>query len=331
MKRLLLHARSYERISEQLAGLSDQLSVATMADDGVLRLDGREVSPEEAAVDAAWTNADAFFSPAVRAFMAAVLKSPKLAWVQTGSAGVEAPVFSAIVNKGAVLTTTHVQAVGIADYVLWGVLDHWQRGPERRAAQAEARWEKLSFREIRDSHWLIVGFGAIGQETAARARAFGGRVTGVRRSAGGHPLADAMTSDWRAALPEADVVVLSLPLNRDTARMAGAEAFAAMKPGSILVNVGRGGLVDEPALLAALDRGTPEHAVLDVTDVEPLPPQSPLWRHPRVTLTGHTSGLGSGVTARADQVFLANLRRWIAGEPLEGIMPAAEVLASAVR
>jgi phosphoglycerate dehydrogenase-like enzyme len=184
VKRLLLHARSYERISEQLAGLSDQLSVATMADDGVLRLDGREVSPEEAAVDAAWTNADAFFSPAVRAFMAAVLKSPEAGVGADGSAGVEAPVFSAIVNKGAVLTTTHVQAVGIADYVLWGVLDHWHRGPERRAAQAEARWEKLSFRE---DQGLALADRRLRRDragTAARARAFGGRVTGVRRSAG---------------------------------------------------------------------------------------------------------------------------------------------------
>jgi phosphoglycerate dehydrogenase-like enzyme len=138
-----------------------------------------------------------------------------------------------------------------------------------------------------------------------------------------------MRTDWREALPEADVVVLSLPLSKATAGMAGAEAFAAMKAGSLFVNVGRGGLVDETALLAALDRGAPEHAVLDVTAVEPLPGDSALWSHPRITLTGHTSGVGSGVAARGDQVFLANLKRWLAGEPLQGVMPAAEVLASA--
>jgi phosphoglycerate dehydrogenase-like enzyme len=327
LKRLLIYKASYDRLRAEIDGVPGVAPVLMDAD-GRLTLDGAEVSPEAADAEAAWANNDVFVSPAVRAYMTAVLKSPRLAWVQSGGAGFENPVFAAIVRKGATLTTTHVQAVGIADYVLWGVLDRWQRGPERRANQVAVRWERLPFRDVRDSRWLIVGFGTIGQETAARARAFGAHVTGVRRTPGEHPLADAMVADWREALPAADVVVLSLPLSRETARMADATAFAAMKPGAVFVNVGRGGLVDEAALLAALDRGTPEHAVLDVFDAEPLPADSPFWSHPRVVVTAHTSGNGSTASARADAVFLANLRSFAAGEALDGAVTADEVLAS---
>jgi len=98
--------------------------------------------------------------------------------------------------------------------------------------------------------------------------------------------------------------------------MADAAFFAAMKPGSVLVNVGRGGLVEEAALLAGLEAGAPEHALLDVFQTEPLPDDSPFWAHPKVSLTAHASAFGSGQTARNDALFLENLRRRIAGEAL---------------
>jgi len=112
------------------------------------------------------------------------------------------------------------------------------------------------------------------------------------------------------------VVVLAAPLNADTEGLADAAFFAAMKPGSMLVNVGRGALADEAALLAALAKGVPEHAVLDVFAAEPLPRDSPFWDHPRVTVSAHASAFGDGQAARNDAIFLENLRRRLTGAAL---------------
>jgi phosphoglycerate dehydrogenase-like enzyme len=215
----------------------------------------------------------------------------------------------------------------MSEYVLATVLDHFQRGADRRKAQAAREWARLPFREVAGSHWLIVGFGAIGQEVARRAKSFGAHITGVRRSKGSHALADALVAPagLAEALARADVVVLSLPLMPATENLVDAKFLAAMKKGSLLVNVGRGGLVDEDALLAALDRGVPEHAILDVFRTEPLPADSPFWNHQRVTLTGHASAIGSGLEARTDALFVENLERYLRGAPLLNEASAEDV------
>ena len=246
------------------------------------------------------------------------MKSKVLTWLQSGGAGFEHPMFAGLIERGVRLTNSHAQAESIAEYVLAGVLDHYQRGPVRRAAQVAGNWRRIHFREVLGTHWLIIGFGAIGQATAARARAFGARVTGVRRSPGSHPHADAIAApDQALALaPGADVVVLSPPLTDETRNFVDARFLAAMKPGSVLVNVGRGALVDEVALLAALDRGAPGHALLDVFATEPLPADSRFWTHPRVSLTAHTSGFTDGQEQRNDELFVDNLGRYLRGEAL---------------
>ena len=328
MYRALIYEPSLQRIGGQIPPGSD-LELYVMAKDGTIWREGARVSPEDCAPHIGWTNVDLFGDAPIRAYVSALLKSPNLAWVQSGAAGFDDPIFRRIVEKGALLTTNHSQSVGISEYVLAAVLDHFQRGPERRAAQAKTQWARLPFREVAGSNWLIIGFGAIGQAVGRKARAFEAQVTGVRRARGDHPAADAMATPDK--IPEllgaADVVVLSTPLSSATAKMADATFFAAMKPGAVLVNVGRGGLVDEPALLAALDRGAPAHAVLDVFATEPLPADSPFWRHPGVALTGHASALGTGLGARGDAVFLANLARFLAGEPLSNVETAETVLA----
>jgi phosphoglycerate dehydrogenase-like enzyme len=326
MVRVLLYEPAYRRIEQRLSGLGGGVEPLLMARDGTIRLNGQAISAELAAPEVGWAANDLYGGP-IREYMVTLLKSPKLGWVQSGAAGFDNPVFAQIVAKGARLTTNHAQAIGMAEYVLANVIDHFQRGPERRKAQSDRDWARLPYREVMGSRWLIVGFGAIGQEVARRARAFGAHITGVRRRQNAHELADAIIApdDAISALGNADVVVLSLPLNQHTEAMVGDRFLAAMKRGSLLVNVGRGGLVDEEALLAALDRGTPEHAILDVFRNEPLPKESRFWHHPRVRLTGHASAIGSGLTARSDEFFVENLRRYLGGQPLLNEAKPSEV------
>jgi phosphoglycerate dehydrogenase-like enzyme len=119
-----------------------------------------------------------------------------------------------------------------------------------------------------------------------------------------------------ASLEDADVVVLAVPLVPQTANLVDAAFIGRMKVGSILVNVSRGAVVDEAALLQGLTAGRPEHAVLDVCSVEPLPTEHPFWKHPQIALTPHSAGMGSGLVARSDTLFLENLQRFAAGAPL---------------
>ena len=315
--RLLIHEASWRRLKDRLSAVHG-VEPVIMDGSGALSLGETPVAIDEAALEAAWTNNDVWFGGNAREFAVAILKSPTVKWMQSGAAGFDNPMFGQLVQRGVRLTTSHGQAVGMADYVLWGVLDHLQRGPERRAAQAAHDWKRMLFRDLASTHWVVIGFGAIGAGVGRRARAFGARVTGVRRDQAPHPDADAIAAprELPRLLPEADVVVLAAPLTPETRGLVDAGFVAAMTPRSVLVNVGRGGLVDEAALLAGLERGAPAHAILDVFQTEPLPADSPFWDHPRVTLTAHASGASDGQPARNDELFLENLRRYVAGEPL---------------
>lgn len=329
MTPILLFEPSYRRLDARIAQHAAQLDLLLMQPDGVITRNGAPVPVDEARPEIGWLNTDLFGAPVGRDYMVALLKSPALRWVQSAAAGFEKPIFAEIVRRGAILTTNHSHSIGISEYVLSTVLDHFQRGPDRRKAQAEHRWAPTPYREVAGSNWLIIGFGSIGQDVALRARAFGATVVGVRRSASVHPLADVTVSPEQIAtfLPEADVVVMSLPLSFGSVDMVDAKFLAAMKAASVFVNVGRGGLVDEAALLEALDRGRPERAILDVFRTEPLQPDSRFWQHPRVTLTPHASPMGSGLSARSDALFLDNLGRFLNGETLVNAVSASEVLA----
>ena len=264
--------------------------------------------------DIAWATTDLFDAGTARDFFVAVLKSERLRWMQSPAAGLDAPVWPSLLERGVRLTTSHVQAISIAEFVVGQVLAHYQRPERWRAAQARREWERPErFRELYGSTWLVIGMGAIGRAVADRASAFGAAVTGARRSPADGTITLAQVP---GALPDADVVVLAMPATREARGFVEGSFLAAMKQGSVLVNVARGSVVDEQALLAALDAGTPELAILDVFETEPLPDDSPFWSHRRVWVTPHASASGWGSVERGAELFLDNLRRWIAGEPL---------------
>jgi phosphoglycerate dehydrogenase-like enzyme len=303
--------------------------VAVDAEEGVL-WQGRRCAIADAAPELGWFSPELFQRGLNARFLELAADAPSLVWLQSSAAGFNGAGFAPLVRKGVRLTTSDGTAVAMSEYVLGQVLDHFQRGRERRAAQAAAQWKPLQFHELGDTRWLIVGFGAIGREIARRARPFGVHITGVRRSGGTDELTDRIVSPDALAdmLPQADVVILCVPLSRHTENLANASFFAALKPDALLLNVGRGGLLDEEALHASLDAGRPAHAVLDVMRAEPLPPESWLWRHPKVTVTAHTSAWGDGMLGRSRRLFAENLRRFVRGGPLLNEANPADVTAS---
>ncbi|MCP4750113.1 MAG: NAD(P)-binding domain-containing protein, partial [Proteobacteria bacterium] len=189
---------------------------------------------------------------------------------------------------------------------------------DRKRHQIDHKWQWTPFRELWKTRWLIVGFGNIGREIAKRVRAFDCEVVGLRRSIEGHPLADTIATldQLDEHLPQADVVVLACPLDEKTEGLADKAFFQRMKKGAAFVNIARGKIVNQPALIEGLAEGTPGHAILDVFDPEPLPPDSPLWDMDNVIISPHSSNSGSGLVQRGDILFLENLRRFLADQPL---------------
>ena len=314
---MFLYGPALERVG---SGLQDALGPGTpllLGRDGQVTRGSVPALAEAGAVRICWASADLYIDGHINPFLDHALAA-RPDWLQAGSAGVDNPRLAKLNAAGVRLTTNDAMAPSIAELVMAGVLDHFQRGPERRAIQRSHRWTQQPFREIARSRWLILGFGAIGREVGRRARAFGAHVTGVRRSGGEDGAADRMiTPDaLPPALADADVVVLCVPLTEATRHMADRGFFAAMKPGAVIVNVGRGGLLDEAALIEALDGGALGHAVLDVVAREPLGPDSPLWDHPGIALTCHVAGMGDGLLERSDALFLDNLSRYREGRPL---------------
>ncbi|MEQ9506135.1 MAG: NAD(P)-dependent oxidoreductase [Hyphomonas sp.] len=276
-------------------------------------------------LDIAFGNADAFFSTTVREFMTGILKSPSLDWFQSAAAGIENPGLVMIGQKARLYTTNHTQAESMAEWALWQALDFLREGPAHRALQAESKWQRVKAREIRGSRWLVVGYGSIGQAVGRRVTALGGEVVGVRRSPGPAEGAAriAPPDTLMAELPRADVVLLCPPHTPETENMANAAFFAAMGEHALFLNLGRGALVDEAALVAALEAGRPAFAALDVTRTEPLPAESPLWQHPKIAITPHDSSDTLGTVAGADETFLANLARYLNNEPLMHLVDRA--------
>ena len=262
--------------------------------------------------------------------------APGLEWVHSGAAGVGGSLGPAMRERDVLFTNSAgIHAVPIAETVLAMIL-HFARGLDVAVqAQAEGRWSAPSYwaadapvTELAGSTVGIVGYGGIGREVARRVAALGCRVVAVRRRAvgvgvGGTCEVVVGKGGVERVVGEADYLVLAVPETRLTRGLMNRRRLAAMKRGSVLVNVARGRLVDEGALLAALEGGHLRGAGLDVFRREPLPPGHPFYAHPRVLMTPHVSATSRRFWERETELIVANLRRFAEGRPLRNLVDKA--------
>jgi phosphoglycerate dehydrogenase-like enzyme len=290
----------------------------------VLPADAEARIADEAAAraDIAYFSSDIFpqFS---KQFFSATRKAPALKWMQVFNAGVDHPVFASVLERGVRLTTSSgTAAEPIAQTAIAGMLALARNFPRWIAGQRERKWNPLpptEFpRDLRGQTLLIYGLGAIGIEIARLARLLGLKVMGVRRSAVRVEHIDEMHTPDKLGelLPQCDWLVIACPLTHETRGLVNAALLAKLPRGARFINISRGEVVDEPALIAALQSGWLGGAYLDVFAQEPLPADSPLWDLPNVIVSPHNSSASAGNDPRINALFLDNLRRWKKGQPL---------------
>ena len=245
-------------------------------------------------------------------------------WVQASSSGIGQFVARhELYRSGAQFTTAAgVHARPLAEFALWGMLAFANNYPTARRQQREARWQRFARDEIGGATLAVVGLGSIGSAVARLAGAVGMRVVGSKRNVAGVDPASLYVDRLYPAeevatmVAEADYVCLAAPHTDETAGLLDQDVLSAMRPGSVLVNIGRGSLVEEGALLRALREGPLAGAVLDVAPVEPLPPEHPLWAMDNVIVFPHSASTSTRENERLTDLFCDNLDRLLRGEPL---------------
>jgi phosphoglycerate dehydrogenase-like enzyme len=251
--------------------------------------------------------------------------APRLEWIHSFSAGIDRVATDVVRSRG--LTVTNARGVfsrPIAEYVVMMCLAIARRLPQLMELQRERTWQPLRGRELGGLTLGIVGFGSIGGEIARLLEPFETRILATRRrpELGGAPQNVELlpTDRLDELLQGSDVVVIAAPLTEETAGMMGAAQLQEMRETAWLINIARGRLLDEMALRRALESGWIAGAVLDVFNEEPLPPDSPLYGTPNLILTPHTSWSSDRVVDRSLELFVANLRRFAAGERLHNVV-----------
>lgn len=258
-------------------------------------------------------------NPKTAAQMPRMLNGQSLRWFQSGGAGFDHPVFSSLRERGVRFTNASgIHAEPIAQYIFTYVL-HWERNvAAHQMQQRERKWKIIVSDDLGAKTLGIVGLGGIGLAAARIGKAFGMRVLGLRRSRAPQPNVDQLFAPDQLdeLLGTSHYVVLALPLNDDTRHTIGAPQLAAMRDDGVLINVARGGVVDEASLIDALRAGAIRGATLDVSELEPLPEESPLWELDNCVITPHDAGYSPLGEERLASLFLENLARYARGEPL---------------
>ena len=285
----------------------------------VVHLPNYDRVPEELA------DADIFIGPSLRADQFAWAK--KLRWIHATAAGVNQLMYAELRQSEVIITNASgVHSIPMVEHVMGVLVAMARRFPDILRQQREHRWSQQEIwdriprpRELHGRVLLLVGFGAVGQEVAKMAKAFGMTIHAVTRSGRGDAnLAEKIypASELNAALREADYIVLAAPETAETHHMIGAAQFQAMKPDAYFVNMARGSLVDEAAMIETLREHRIAGAALDVASQEPLPPESPLWDLENVFITPHLSASTENLWTRQTDLVMENLERWFAGREL---------------
>jgi phosphoglycerate dehydrogenase-like enzyme len=253
-----------------------------------------------------------------QAAMAETLRAAKkLKWLNSIYAGLDFLPMDVLIERGITVTNgAGINAITIAEYVVMGMLTTAKGYREVVRAQDRHEWlfDSPGKRELAGSKALLLGYGAIGQLIEPRLKAFDVDVSVVRRNSGENTLGP---DEWRARLSEFDWIILAVPATPETEGMIGAAELAAMKPDAVVINIARGSVIDQPALVEALQNKVLGAAFLDVTTPEPLPPEHPLWSLSNAHITMHLSGRAqTKMFLRSGDRFLDNLGKYLRGEPI---------------
>jgi phosphoglycerate dehydrogenase-like enzyme len=317
MKILIVHYHPFELwrapawVRDRLAGDFPQTTVTQLASYDRL--------PEEIG------DAEVFIGSSLRAEQLAAAK--KLKWLHSPATGIHQLMYPEMIASDVVVTNAReIHGPVVAEHAIALVLALAKRLPQAMRYQANKHWAQQTLwderprpREVAGATVAVVGMGSIGREFTARAKALGMRVLAVRENPNKGPAgADAVFSgaQLNEVLPQADYVLLCAPITPDTTGMINRERLALMKPDAFLLNVSRGPLIDEPALLDTLRRGAIAGAALDVFVEEPLPPESPFWELENLFITPHTAAVTERLWERHYQQIRENLERFLQGQPL---------------
>lgn len=295
----------------------------------------RRTPEQQAAYEQLIDSADALYGiPDVdpAALARAVRANPALRWVHTMAAGGGGQVRAAQLTAEELERVTFTTSAGVhgdalAEFAVFGVFAGAKHLPRLQRQQQDREWSgRWVMSQVADQTVLVLGLGGIGRAVAQKLSALGATVIGTSRSGSSVPGVSRTVhpDDIASVLPQVDSVVATLPGTDATHHLVGREVFAALRPGATLVNVGRGTVVDETALLDALESGAVGFAALDVFEVEPLPTENPLWAHPCVLVSPHTAALDAREDGRIAELFADNATRLLDGAPLRNVVDTVE-------
>jgi D-2-hydroxyacid dehydrogenase (NADP+) len=281
--------------------------------------EGNEVLPDEiiSTINTVFYSSD-LWPDRSRGFALSILKATSLKWMHTFSAGVDSPFFVQLMERGVRLTNSSgATASPIAQTTVLYMLALSRNVRAWFQHQEKHEWARQEFAELDGARLAVLGMGPIGIEIARLGVALNMKVEAIRRTpTGSEPCPTFSFDQLSRVLANADWVAVALPLTNDTRQIFDAKTFAIMKPGAHFINVGRGELVDEDALIMALQSGHLAGAALDVFATEPLPPDSPLWNMDNVIITPHSSSASAQSGLRSEDIFVKNFARYVAGESL---------------